>query len=325
MVFAQVLDEEGRSAVLRVGEDGRECWRALGNTTCVLMRDTQVVTVLERPDGKSLVRLDLRSGSELERQDCEFSMDAVLDDGSGFIGTNVRELRPTRVDLARVDLTPEVRVRWKTHSQEGEGTGRFSFALCVAAGRVLASRESSFEALDVHTGGVLWALRSNSPGCHRWNPIATNRHVVVTTSRGTEVLELDTGRRCWGTAVSGPRCVGDGRVLILSAEGRLLEFDLSTGAVCRETDLRASTRRAFSIEPVFVTDVAASRTHVYVGDVDGRLWGFARATGAAVWSDKPVASGGFGGEPVIAEGALYVSRGDWTATEDPSLYCYRAG
>lgn len=324
-LFASVLSSDGRSALVCISDDGRERWRVFGSVARVFVRESQVVTVLEEPTKRSLIRLDLESGAELSRQDCEFSMEAMLDDESAFIGTNVLQAKPAIIDLGRVDLTPEVRVKWRIRSRQGEDPGRFSFSVCVAAGRVVASRESGLEALDIETGEVLWARRSDSPGLHRWNPVATKNHVVVDTSRGTEVLELETGRVCWATTLCGPRRVGDGRLFMLVSGSRLLEFDLETGAVHRDSDLRANARREWSIDPLFVTDLAVSQTDIFVGDAEGRLWGFTRATGRATWTHKPTDTSGYGPTvPVIAGGGkLYISGGRWTATEDPCLYCYR--
>ena len=324
VLFASTVSSEGRSALVCIDDDGRERWRVSGCVDQIFVQGAKVITVLDEPTEKALVCLDLATGVELSRQGCDFSMAAILEDGSGFIGTNVLDTRPSVVELGRVDLVPTLQVKWRIRAEPGMGRGQFSFAVRVASGRVVVGRESGLEVLDAETGQVLWALDSGSPGLHRWNPVATRNHVVLDTTRGTEVLELETGRVCWATKLSGRRRIGDGRLVMLADDGRLLEFDLVTGAVSRDFDLHASVREGWTIEPIFVTDIAVSQTSVYVGDTEGRLWAFDRSNGNAVWSHKPTDIGGYGPTvPVILGGALYTSGGSWTAADDPCLYCYR--
>jgi outer membrane protein assembly factor BamB len=148
--------------------------------------------------------------------------------------------------------------------------------------------------------------------------------LVFLTGNATVALDVASGKVRWSLPVVGARTVYDGRVYMIGAEQRYVVADLRSGEVLLDVRLGDRLLRAAG-EPVECgSRLAVSDTHVFFGDLRGRVWAIERESGKPVWFDRPPGAQMFLGViPVISDGRLYIGSTVLPPQKGPTyLYCY---
>ena len=243
-------------------------------------------------------------------------------------------------DLTAYDAAdPTGRVLWRFHPG---GTVYSPPAYDAATGRIFfGASDKRLYALDAR-GLFLWSFRTGDNVATR--PAVVNG-VVVFGSEDRTIYGVDaaTGRLRWkhgsgGPVVSSPAAVG-GLVAIGSDDGTVYGIDAASGRVrwTHETDdaveapvvaeggtlyvagrdkkLRAldprtgEARWTGTVGNVVRSAPAVGPAAVYVVDAYGYVKAFDRASGRRLWSTS---TEGYSGPVAVADGALFVARGDGT-------------
>jgi outer membrane protein assembly factor BamB len=141
-----------------------------------------------------------------------------------------------------------------------------------------------FRALELRTGRLRWETQLSSDSGQYFfhgDPLIAGDVIVVgadrTTGASVHALDRSTGRELWkhaaGRGVNGPIAGTDGRAHAAGVEGRLLSFDVGSGALRWTLDLKV---------PGFEGPAAAG-DRVFAGTVDGALYGLSAETGREEW------------------------------------------
>ncbi len=185
-------------------------------------------------------------------------------------------------DKAKVPDLPQLsangaRVAWSVSLRKG-GLG---YQPTVNGGSVFAaSSDGTVTKIDALSGKVAWQVTSEKGVV---TGVGSDGELTVVADREGVLLAFDAaGRLKWstptGAAVTSVPAVGQGLVVVLASDSRVLAFDAATG----------QRRWVFSRQnpPLVLRQnvaVAIDAATVYVGLPGGRLLGLALANGAVRW------------------------------------------
>lgn len=134
-----------------------------------------------------------------------------------------------------------------------------------------------------HKVRTLWSHSTASLGSkfHSLQPaLLANRVYLTDENGGLYAIDDDTGKSIWkvslNTSILGGVGVGDGKVMVTTADGRLLVHSALDGSYLWEVALNAE-----SLSPA-----QANSDLVLVQTIDGILRGFSPSTGEQAWSYK---------------------------------------
>lgn len=335
---------EGGEALVCI-ENGKELWRchhsegpalhfSIGG---VVVAGRQVLTTVSSGGSEKdvLLVVDLDTGEVVRSATCDFSLSVPLFERGGFVGVGHFSLGDPRIlDIGFVDLET-LESRWEAHSR-GTRENTFSFDMACGDDAVFLAKGKRLVALDLETGAERWSAGLEEYGGARPDapyPMVSEGRVVVRTDRGTAALDAATGKLLWHVKADGRRAIYGGRVYVAGSrtvEGDdLAVVDLVSGEVLLERNLADLVKAKWGIAKwerrMWVgTGIVVSDTHFFLGDGDGRLYGFEKETAEPVWYHLPKGSNGYQAcSPTVEGNKLYLVTAG-SARRPGALYCYES-
>lgn len=186
----------------------------------------------------------------------------------------------------------------------------------IAGDKVLVgNRKGQLFALNRENGVQLWQVSLSSEVL---SPAAGNNKVVVAQVHDGSIVALnaDTGEEIWNRSTQVPRLslygnsvpqVSDDAVVVATADGKLVSYDLERGAYNWEVPL-ANPRGASDLEKLSDIDGQILRVGevFYVSGYQGSVAALSRTSGRVLWN-KTLSS--FHG-PAVANNRLFVVEAD---------------
>ena len=212
----------------------------------------------------------------------------------------------------------------------------------IANGRVyVGASDNNVDALDAKTGALLWQYATSGP---IYYPPTVVDGVVYVGSQDNNIYALNaaTGALVWkyttGGMVNASAAVANGMVYIGSDDNNLYALNASTGQLVWSYTMAGGASSAPSVasgkvyvgaDQVYALNAttgalvwkypaqssrstpAFARGVLYVSSYQGSVYALNASTGAVIWSHDGL--GFYLHSPVVANGVVYVSSGDYPA------------
>ena len=183
-----------------------------------------------------------------------------------------------------------------------DGFGQLEATGAIAGDKIVTAGFSNLvQAMDQHTGGVLWSFRTDY--FVQGSPLIVNERVILATDHKVYALNLESGQLIWETATGeegafmGPPAYEDG--VIYTTGGKLL---LALNAETGEEIWRVE-------KPEMFLGLAVANGSIYVGNWDHYLYAFDQSTGEEKWNFE--VDGLFWSAPAVNANAIYAGNTDF--------------